>query len=433
MATVKQILIKIGQGLYEYLLFFPIFIAIGVYLFERDDMIIWFVTVPILFVIGLIYRSIVDNKPWWNYTIFSLFVGLIPTFVFVDTPLLSVLFIIGHGAIVFRGMMYVGKIWRDVLPISYMWVGGFVTYFIGTLLFPGNDRLADYFPFITYGGAAIIVLTLFISNRTHIKSATLSKEDNPFVSKQIRIHNVLFIILTIGIIGFITYGKVIQDLVLSVVRGFVQFLLRTDQDNPDDVELVNPPDLDDLFEDIPEPSLLAQIIDIIIATIGYTLMFIGAIILIMLLIRKSREWILEGIERIIKFIQRLTKRVREDDQVMYIEEKENIFNWDDWLQERKQQLKNFVGRQFTRKPRWDTLTNEEKVRFVYRQLVQQAFEQDINLTETPRETIEKIISSALVDQAKGHKLRDAYERVRYGQQEVDHEIIMEIYTLIQRQ
>ena len=116
---------------------------------------------------------------------------------------------------------------------------------------------------------------------------------------------------------------------------------------------------------------------------------------------------------------------------MYIDEKENIFEWDDWLQERKQHLKNFVDQTFTRKPRWDTLTNEEKVRFVYRQLVQRAFKQDLNLSQTPRESIEKMISSMLVDQARVCKLRDAYEQVRYGEQTIDDDVITEIYTLLQ--
>src|SRR5690625_3973385 len=130
---------KMWQGLYEYLLFLPIFITIGVYLLAPNTMIIWIMIVPILFIVGLIYRSIWKDKPWWHYTTFSILVSLIPTFTLIDHPWLVIVFILVHAAIIFRGMMYAGKPWEALLPVSYMWVGGFATYFIGAIIFPGNE------------------------------------------------------------------------------------------------------------------------------------------------------------------------------------------------------------------------------------------------------------------------------------------------------
>ena len=51
---------------------------------------------------------------------------------------------------------------------------------------------------------------------------------------------------------------------------------------------------------------------------------------------------------------------------------------------------------------------------------------------TPRETLEQIKLTAQVEESELEQLRMAYEQTRYGEQDIEEQIINEIHTLINR-
>lgn len=434
MSNEKNLVIKILQGLYEYLLFFPIFLMIGINFIAEEKLVIWLALLPILFVIGLIYRLNFTEQKWWVYSILSFGLGLIPSFVFGEIWWITSMLIIIHTAIIFRGIMYIGRTWDNLLPISFMWVGGFGIYFFGSIIFYTMDKLTRYFPHVTIGGAIIVVTTLFVSNNWHLRASTLSKDKKPFISNAIKVQNIFFISVTIIIIAFITYGNVIQDALIGTIRTIVSFLIGK-QENPEIDPLPPPPSqstTDLPIDDVPEPSFLAVLLETIFIYISYIIIFLSLIILILFTIKKTREMILKGIQTTINFLKQIVKRFTRNEKVIYVDEKESLFDFQDWMKERQENFRGFVQSAFKRKPNWNSLSNKEKVRFVYREFIQRELKDDIILSQTPRETLDKIIFSALTDPNLVEKLKVVYEETRYGEQNIDDEQIKEIYTLIQK-
>ena len=85
-----------------------------------------------------------------------------------------------------------------------------------------------------------------------------------------------------------------------------------------------------------------------------------------------------------------------------------------------------MGHLFNREVRYESLSNQEKARFIYRKLVeQQAKGMDIHHSMTPREVLRKLSNEQNLD-----LLRDTYEQVRYGEQDIEVQTLQTIYKYI---
>src|SRR5690625_2329705 len=365
------------------------------------------------------------------YTGIATVVGILSSLIFID-HLLSLLLIIVHPVIAYRGMLYVGRSWNSLLPISFSWVAGSVIYFIGFFLFRNAVKLNPFFEVFTICGLLMIFIMMFVSNSTHLKSSTLSKENKPFISKGIKRHNRVFLIITIALI-LILSGKMIRDGLWKILKAFLQWIFSsgTEPGSEEPIEEPPPPDLPPL-EESKGPSAIAQILDLIMTYAMYIIMLIVGIIFVLLLIKRSREWLQQIIRKFISFLKRLVSRFdQHEDYVQFVDEKENIFSWQEWKENQQRKMQNIFN-VFKRQPKWDSLTNEQKVRFIYRHLLKEHIKTDYDISQTPRETLAKIQESLTVSEHEQliDKLREAYEQTRYGEKNIDNLKIKEIYLLI---
>ena len=86
-----------------------------------------------------------------------------------------------------------------------------------------------------------------------------------------------------------------------------------------------------------EPSAIAKYIEMITMYIAYVMFFVIALVIIFLIIKKTRMWMKQIVRAFILFIKRIINRVNKQDEtaVEYIDEKESIFEWNDWINARK--------------------------------------------------------------------------------------------------
>src|SRR5699024_223077 len=159
---------------------------------------------PSLFFIGVLYRTIFSTQSWWGYAIFAMIIGILSSLIFEIHIIFQILIAIIHTVIVYRGMMYVGRSWGSLLPISFLWAGGSMIYFVSFFFFRYIDHLTPYLNIFTISGLLLICTTMFITNNDHLRYATLSKSKKPFISRNIRMQNRIFLIVTIGLILFIS-------------------------------------------------------------------------------------------------------------------------------------------------------------------------------------------------------------------------------------
>src|SRR5699024_9459639 len=110
-----------------------------------------------------------------------------------------------------------------------------------------------------------------------------------------------------------------------------------------------------------------------------------------------------------------------------------IFDWEEWRKEQQDRFRGFMKEIFTREPKWDDLTNEERVRFAYRSIVDKRARNFYAPSLTPREILDRMQAAvAGEDKALAQKLRDAYEKTRYGEKTIDDETVQEIYVFLQK-
>lgn len=430
------LILSLLQGLFEYLLLFPLFLMLGVYIVPNKLMWIWLGMIPCLFFMGLLYRKIFLNQSWWKYVTYSLMLGIFTSFPYEKNILFLILVAILHVIIIYRGIMYIGSSWEELLPTSFYWVGGLSIYFVGYILFQYLENLHPYQDILTVLGLFMIILILFISNNYHLRYSTLSKEKKPFISRNIKNQNRVFLVITVVIIFLVANGKMVKDGLWSLIRSIVQWLFSSESSSPKIIE--EPPPLTNqpppfLMEDDKGPSVLAQVLEMVMTFITYILAGIGIIIIVLLLIKKTRDILLNAARKLYNFLKQLGNQFSEDEEaVQYIDEKENIFDWQDWKEERQKRVKSIVKNIFKRKPSWDSLSNSEKVRFIYKHFLTHNIPEDYDSSLTPREVIERINDSISAgDEVLLVKLRNAYEQVRYGDKKVDNMIIQDIYSLIQ--
>ena len=127
-------------------------------------------------------------------------------------------------------------------------------------------------------------------------------------------------------------------------------------------------------------------------------------------------WIINGCKKIIQFLKEIVSQViTREESTQYVEEKESVFNWKEWKDEQQSKAKGFVKNILKRKPSWNSLSNQEKVRFVFRKFILQEMDQTkLKEQATPREILEEIKRTGHVDERQIEQLKIAYEKTRYG-------------------
>src|SRR5699024_11422804 len=125
-----------------------------------------------------------------------------------------------------------------------VWVAGFGIYFIAYFVFWSIDPFRPYLPGVSIGGFLRVTMTMFMTNRSRLKSATLSREKEPPVNREIKNKNRLYLIITLGFIFMLTSANIIQETLWNGLRKLVQWFSNI-QSSPDG----------ELVEDSPPPSV----------------------------------------------------------------------------------------------------------------------------------------------------------------------------------
>lgn len=439
MPILKNIVVKVSQGVFEYLLLLPIFLILGNFIIYDEQLWYWLLSLFVLFIIGVVYRSIFSNQKWWLFSAFSLIIGISSSFIFDGWLLITIALAVIHTFIVYRGMMYASVAWNDLLSLSILWLGGMAVYFVSYFIFRFADSLNPYLDTITLLGTIFIIMTMFLSNSDHLKKTTLSKEEKPFISKHIKNQNRIFLSITIVIILLITNGQMIRDALWNGFRAVVGAVLGW-MSRPVSEEMIEaPPETGPMesefpFDDDMGPSAIAKFLEMIAVYVVYFLLVIVAVFLLLLLIKKTRMWMISRFRQLIQFLKGIVSQVAErGESTQYIEEKENVFDWQEWKEEQQSKAKGFIKNIFTRKPSWNSLSNQQKVRYVFKNfLLQEIDHAKFKDNATPREILEQLKLSTQVEARQIEQLRMAYEQTRYGEQDIDEQIVNEIRALIHK-
>jgi len=351
------------HGFVEYLLLFPIIFIIGFLLLGESQVWIWLAGLLGLFFVGVLFKSIFSNQKWWVYTSISLVVGVSASFLFNENLLPTIILALIHPVFVYRGIMYAShSVFSTLLPVSFMWLGGFGIYFVSYFIFRYAERLYPFLSVITFCGLLIVIIILFISNSEHLKASTLSKQEKPFINRSIKSQNHFHLIITLAVIAFITMGQKIREWIWNGIRSFLQWIFQLFPESEgepivEEQPSAGPMDLGGLEKG--EPSAFFKFLEMIAMYAFYVFIVVAAIVALLLIIKKTRDWVIKIFRKILTFLKNIVNRTTHQSEAeQYIDEKESVFNWDEWKEEQKNKAKGMMQKVFAREPRWEKLSNE---------------------------------------------------------------------------
>ena len=423
------------NGIIEYLLLFPILLFLGVYLVPQI-LWPWLLSILLLFFIGLLMKKMIPKRNWMIDVSIVLLIGISSSFIFAENIFLRIFLAIIHTVIVYRGTMYAEQDWRQLLPAPILWTVGFIIYFVGYFFYRYVDPLTPHLTLITVTGAMFVLITIFLSNGEHLRSATLSKDSKPFISRSTKRQNRLFLLITLIFIAGISNFQLIQNILSKTIIAFLNWIFSGSQ-GADVVEEMPPASTQaPMFPmgDQKEPSAFAKLMEVITEYLMYAVAIMTVIVIVLLLVKKIRLWLKQGFYRLIQFLKRVISPNDSEETSHYLDEKESIFNWEEWKKSNSEKVKRLVTNLLKREPQWESLSRKEKVRHVYRHFVSEHSKNlDYSVSHTPREVLKELKAAMVsLDETQLDTLRSAYEHTRYGEQEVDDQKIKEIYSLINR-
>ena len=421
--------------LLELLLFFPLWVLFQVYVISPRIDSSWMYFLPLLTLVGIYLRIFCNVR--WKQLIASCVLGLGLGVMSGGSTIPLISLAVAGSICSYHGMTAVSR--QNLFRVYWL---GIPLYFIAAIVFHRIPRLHDSSSLITSLGSVCLVLSLFVSNRQHLKHSSFSEGPSP-LPQGLRRHNFVFVILFVAVAVLLAagLGKALGNGLLSVLRYIFNGLNRLfSGKEPSPLQEEAPPPL---VQEMPmgethEPGLLALIFD-------YFFYIAGAAILGVVLFFTLR-WLYRNTSGIWhKLIGSLLSILKKEQSPHrnhgYVDEEKSIFTFEKTLQD----IKDFWRSKLnlgTRRDLWENMNgNKEQVRWLYRQWLwskrKSGYEAKNYLT--PRETGTDVMKwsdsqskhrKGDIDKSKGKTktdtLLDLYDEARYGGKEPSAKEITEL-------
>ncbi|SER81437.1 hypothetical protein SAMN04487944_110138 [Gracilibacillus ureilyticus] len=408
----RTILSTFLHGIIEFLAFFPILLLITV-LTVNETVYYLLSGMYLLFVLLAITRLLIKQRP------VVLVIALIVTSLFtvvIGENLLSynASFILVFVAS-YRGVQYTESNWEELLPTRILWAIGLPCYFVGYLLFSYIDSLTDFRGVLSGVGTIFLIVMLFVTNKEHLQKESLNKGKKHRTSQEMKRMNYFYLTATILVVFLLTNFQVIQSFlyhsVRTVLQAFVSFIELFSSDEP---PMEEPPQQSTQpmlpTDEVSEPSRFAEIMEQIGIVIGIILVILAVLVMLSLIFKKVRNLV----KKTILFIWNALKQVftssrSEETDSEYTDEKENLFDWKNWRKEKQEEIKARLQTIFGRRVKYEQLSSEEKVRFLFREISRELRKQD---KWKPSMTAHEVLN---ISEKEYQELQQMYDHVRYGE------------------
>ncbi|SHM96104.1 hypothetical protein [Gracilibacillus kekensis] len=432
--NIRNHLASIFHGVVEFIGFFPVFLLVAVLFFDTPDRYFWYIALLALFVACYFVRLLIKNR--WNVLVIAIVLTIF-TNMLVMTSVWSLIPGILIGFVVsFRGIQHAENEWEDILPSRIFWAVSMPIYFVGYILFINLDTLAAYQSQISYVGFLFIIIMLFITNQEHLQKESLASGKKKKIGGEITRLNRIYLVLTLFLVFAITNFQVVQAAVYNGVRSMIESVMwfaslfgndsEPIQDEPQANEMPAFPQAES------EPSKFAGWTDQIMYIIGIVMAICLVLLFLALLFKKSRDLLKRIVRSLWAIIKNITGKRDLAETTDYQDEKENLFDWRKWRKENQEKIGEAFRRITKSKPKFEQMTKEEKVRFLYRLVAL-----DLKKQEKWRAslTAHEVLALNEKDQLL-KRLENMYDDIRYGNKNIaqeDEQPLCEIWRKLKEQ
>lgn len=442
----RNVLRKWLQGVIELILFLPLLLILFTLIPLSLPLPLWISSFALFYLAGIVSVDLLGIQSKWIYLLLSFSFVTIYMMMVTELNYFEIFTWLIGVFLFYRGHLFWSRPWSDLFPLTLYWVSLFV-YFLSSLIFSRLEVLAPLIPLLTAAGFISVILTLWMTNSLSLQNVNLSGKKVTEVSKTIKRHNHIAVILITFVIFFIAFFNTIKDLFVQWILAVMHFIISGivylmslfagDDEKPLPVE-ENPdmPEMSPLPEG--EPARWAQIMEIIM----FGLLGIFVLVLLFFGIKALSKVIRKALHKLMAFLK--TKGAFRTETTGYVDEKTKTVTLKGLGSMYKDRLQHWLSERLRKEPKWkDLKNNRDRVRYVYRHWLIHRIASGYAYkdTLTPKETSMDLVKWR--DKGAEHRgndlnedhsdLTDAYNEARYGNKDIHDDKVLRIQNNLSKE
>ncbi len=283
--------------------------------------------------------------------------------------------------------------------------------------FIGGSHSEAYSPYVNVLAVIFLIIGLFVFNREHLRDETKSGKDKTHFPPGMRRNNAIiifiFILVALAIANMDSLKTGAADfaiLIASLIFMFLDWMgkMQGVSENAGNSEGSSGDFLgfgDPIKESNPIVETLVHYLTIAIII----LICVGILIFIYKLCKKFLPTLLD-------FLSRLFSNIKPENEQTFIDETEELLEDGSFRKQVIKNIRDFIKKISYKAPKFDDMpNNREKVRFVYKAMVKQAYKSNKSvLTNTATE----FLSSDAAGSASAIEFANTYNRARYSDEDI---------------
>lgn len=318
--------------------------------------------------------------------------------------------------------------------IRLYWLG-LGLYLLAGMVYSRIPALSGWLTLLTWAGVFCLAWTLFVANRNYLKYSTMAyNAAGQKLPRGLRGHNSIWIaaIVVLAVLMAAGTGRWIGSILLNTARQLFSWLFKPGEEPapelPPEEESEAASPVMPLFEQ-PEPNRWTEFLNGAFYVLGTVAIIALAILVIVLIYKNAGGMLRQFMNRLLGWLKRTG---REEPPTDFVDD-ETKLGFRVSGDKKWSELLNPLLSRFGRRERWEDMRdNRERIRFLYRRLLQteQADGYAVKPYLTPMETEKEIrglqgetagkrsrINARSKRRPAADKLIQAYYRIRYGERE----------------
>ncbi|WP_020616253.1 DUF4129 domain-containing protein [Paenibacillus daejeonensis] len=423
------------QGVIETLLFYPLLLLLAEYLLPQPTVWLWSAVLPLLYGAGHGACLLLKLDKVYKRLAFVLIAGAGWGLLWFGGSWQTAFPVLWSMVALFQGTRAADREWDARFPMSAMFTGVGL-YFALSIATVYRAELAQYGWLIAILGLLALAVTLYRFNADAIRQQTLSGSRKAEVASSVSWLNRLLVFgLLIAAVG-ITMLRSIQQ-AFGWLREQIMALLQLLPSGPDEAPPEQPamPDMPQppmMGEEPTEPSAFMKWLEQAAMIAMYVLIALVLLYACYAIGKRLPGWL----RRLYKVLTAWINRDdRQGEDLGYVDHVESLIKTRDRGPGLRDRWKDRFAEWNRRKPRWsDEMTNEERVRYLYRRWLQAARKEGYELKSylTPLETVADIERWRHRSSTEDLPVTQLYELVRFGDKPVQDDQVTELKRLMER-
>jgi hypothetical protein len=425
---------------FELLLYFPLPLAVGAFLFRHGSPFLWIASLPFVYLAAILCYGLLNMRRAALHLMAAAIIGGAIVTLSVGWHDRTGYILLGIYIVCwFRGIACANTGWERPLPDLHYFIG-FTLYFIAWFMFHRYRELEHYEVFLTPTGILAIAASFFYMNYVNLRDITLSSSDKPSLPASILRMNRR---LTAGIVGLIVIFagikyvrdgltwlfKTIYGTILALYHWFLSLSFGQGSDVPPgkmegDASLIGQgtsPSMWDFLEKI----------------VLYIASVVAALVLIWFIAAVLYKLIRLSIRLLLVFTGWRDSRLRDAVPVDgFSDERESLVQFDQWGADYASRLRQWIAALLAKEPSWRELPDATaKARYLYRHWVLDhmrrgyRFKRHLTPSETGGELLPRDTAARRLPADEVVRL---YNEARYADRVSDPAALERIRALMQR-